>query len=216
MSPIFQNALRRNASTPVHTDPATAVACSISLISSMNRTLDHDTDNPENRQFGQATRVHQNLWHRAPVVWITGPAMGCRSPRPLVGGNQLPQPRRQLGAVQVAVPPRARSPTVTPAAVAGRSTATPVPPRGAVRRPHRHRAALSRSEIPEDPLRPIANRRHSRILAGAALLCPRGSTHRRRVIRRPSHRHLSPTSGCRPIAAGRRTRIARRTAERPA
>ena len=46
LSPIFQNALRRNSSTPTDTDPATAVACSMSLIGSMNRTLDHDTDSP--------------------------------------------------------------------------------------------------------------------------------------------------------------------------
>ena len=45
-SPIFQNSAPRNASTPAHTDPATAVACSMSLISSMNRTLDHTTDSP--------------------------------------------------------------------------------------------------------------------------------------------------------------------------
>jgi len=36
----------RTASNPAHTDPATAVACSMSLIGSMNRTLDHDTDSP--------------------------------------------------------------------------------------------------------------------------------------------------------------------------
>ena len=52
LSPIFQNALPRNASNPAHTDPATAVACSMSLIGSMNRTLDHTTDSPRNRQFG--------------------------------------------------------------------------------------------------------------------------------------------------------------------
>jgi len=45
-SSIFQNALPRNASNPADTDPATAVACSTSLIGSMNRTLDHSTDSP--------------------------------------------------------------------------------------------------------------------------------------------------------------------------
>ena len=46
LSPIFQNSAPRNASTPAHTDPATEVACSMSLISSMNRTLDHTPDSP--------------------------------------------------------------------------------------------------------------------------------------------------------------------------
>ena len=45
-SPIFQNAVARTASNPAHTDPTTAVACSMSLIGSMNRTLGHDTDSP--------------------------------------------------------------------------------------------------------------------------------------------------------------------------
>jgi len=54
-SGIFQNAVPRTASNPAHTDPATAVACSMSLIGSMNRTLDHTPDSPRNQTIRAAS-----------------------------------------------------------------------------------------------------------------------------------------------------------------
>ncbi len=46
LSPSFQKALPRNASNPEHTEPATPVAASRSMICPMNQTLSHPTDSP--------------------------------------------------------------------------------------------------------------------------------------------------------------------------
>jgi len=262
----------RTASNPAHTDPATAVACSMSLIGSMNRTLDHDTDSPRKRIIQAAGRARP-----AAVVSLRGhgsrPGVLRGSPTTPVDDERSPANLGQQGAADLrgrttitghdqdsdlrilsARRLVARSETLAGGCPLCRSAAGS-PRGGAGRRPSQSRG--SRAVQFRASSRPAAFVARSETLAAGCPLCcpaagsPRGGTGRRPsqsrrvassqvrasenprsprgyvlahpaagprsgVIRRPSHHPWSRISGCRPVAAGHRTRIARRTAARPA